>query len=53
VLDLKAYFRRLWPIDEPTERAAVAEIRRLMDEPRIRRNIRRYVEEQRFPWEQD
>lgn len=51
VRDLKAYFRKNWILDDTLERAAVAEIDRLAATPRVRENIRRYVTEQKFPWD--
>lgn len=51
ISDLKQYFRKLWIISEEMEKTAVLELTRLMQEPRIINNIRRYVEQGRFPWE--
>lgn len=51
IRDLKAYFRKNWILDEALERTAVAEIDRLAATPRVRENIRRYVTEQKFPWD--
>ncbi len=51
IRDLKAYFRKNWILDEALERTAVAEIERLASTPRVCENIRRYVTEQKFPWD--
>jgi polyketide biosynthesis enoyl-CoA hydratase PksH len=51
VLDLKRYFKRMWFLDEVMTRAAVEESARLALEPRIRRNIARFVAERVYPWE--
>jgi polyketide biosynthesis enoyl-CoA hydratase PksH len=50
LVDLKSYFRKMWIVTEEMERVAVAEITRLVTEPRVRKNIREFVEHQRFPW---
>jgi 3-carboxymethyl-3-hydroxy-acyl-[acp] dehydratase len=50
ISNLKAYFRRMWIVNEEMERVAVNEITRLVTEPRVRENIREFVEHQRFPW---
>jgi polyketide biosynthesis enoyl-CoA hydratase PksH len=51
VRDLKAYFRKMWIVDAKMQETAVAEIRRLLLEPRVRENVRAFVEERRFPWD--
>ncbi len=51
VSDMKNYFRRMWIINDEMEQTAVKEIERLSAEPRIRENIRNYVELGRLPWE--
>ncbi|WP_421845175.1 enoyl-CoA hydratase-related protein [Mycobacterium sp.] len=50
VADLKAYFRKMWIINAEMEGLAVGQITRLMNEPRVRNNIRQFVEEGYFPW---
>ena len=49
--DMKAYFRKLWIVDDAMERRAVAELTRLASEPRVQKNIKDYVEFGRLPWE--
>jgi polyketide biosynthesis enoyl-CoA hydratase PksH len=50
IVDIKAYFRKMWLVNDEMEQVAVKEITRLMSEPRVRENIRGFVEHQRFPW---
>lgn len=52
IYDLKTYFRKLWMIDETMEQAAIEELARLIQEPRIQSNIKNFVEQKKFPWEQ-
>lgn len=52
ITDMKAYFRDMWILTEATEQRAVAELERLMLEPRVQKNIREYVELGKLPWEQ-
>jgi polyketide biosynthesis enoyl-CoA hydratase PksH len=35
ILDLKSYFRKLWIVDDTMEQTAIAELVRLLKEPRI------------------
>lgn len=49
--DLKSYFRKLWIVDERVEQIAADELARLMQEPKVLNNIKRYVEQGKFPWE--
>lgn len=49
--DLKAYFRKMWFIDETMEQMAIDELARLVQEPRILQNIKAYLEHGKFPWE--
>ena len=49
--ELKAYFRRMWIIDEAMEQHAVAAISRLVAKPRVVANITNYVTRRQFPWE--
>lgn len=51
VRDMKNYFRKLWIIDEEMEKTALLELARLTQEPRIQNNIKRYLEQGKFPWE--
>lgn len=51
VRNMKAYFKKMWYLSEEMEQTAVAEIERLVREPRIRENIRNFVEHKKFPWE--
>jgi polyketide biosynthesis enoyl-CoA hydratase PksH len=51
VLEAKRYFRRLWILSEATEAAALEELTMLMGTPRVRANLRAFVDEGRFPWE--
>lgn len=52
IRDLKQYFRKMWIINESMEQIAIHELARLMQEPRIRTNIKRFVEQGKFPWEE-
>lgn len=49
--DLKAYFRKMWIVDDPMEQHAVAEISRLVAQPRVLNNITNFVTRRQFPWE--
>lgn len=49
--DLKRFFHEHWILTEELEAASVGELHRLVRSPRIRDNIRGYVEQGRFPWE--
>ncbi len=51
VSDLKRYLRKLWIIDEKMEQTAIQELARLIQEPRVQGNIKRFVEQGKFPWE--
>lgn len=51
IKDLKFYFRKMWIINETMEQTAVQELARLVQEPRIQNNIKRFVEQGKFPWE--
>ena len=50
IFDLKAYFRKMWIVTEQMEQTAIAEITRLVTDPRVRNNIQEFVNYQRFPW---
>jgi polyketide biosynthesis enoyl-CoA hydratase PksH len=51
VVELKAYFRRMWIITEEMEGAAVKELARLLGKPKVRENLANFVEQSQFPWE--
>lgn len=51
VRETKDYFRRLWIVDDATERTAVAEFARMMSSPVVRGRIGDFAAHQRFPWE--
>lgn len=51
IRDCKAYFRKMWILTEAMEQTAVGEITRLVATPKVRNNIRNFLEHQRFPWE--
>ena len=53
VENIKAYFRKMWLVTEEMEEVAVQEIAKLMTMPKIRTNIRNFVEHNRFPWDKD
>ncbi len=53
VRDLKHYLRKLWIINEETEKVAIQELSRLIHEPRVQENIKRFVEHGTFPWEKN
>jgi polyketide biosynthesis enoyl-CoA hydratase PksH len=49
--DMKAYFRKLWLVNDEMEQLAVNEITRLMQSARIQQNISNYVQYGQFPWD--
>ncbi len=51
IVELKAYFRKLWILTPEIERTAVAEIGRLAAKPAVRAAIAGYATDGRFPWE--
>ena len=51
ILEAKAYFQKMWLLNEAMEQTAIAELRRLMQTERVQTNIRNYAEHQKFPWE--
>jgi polyketide biosynthesis enoyl-CoA hydratase PksH len=51
IVELKAYFRKLWILTPEVERTAVAEIGRLAAKPAVRAAIAGYAADGRFPWE--
>jgi len=48
---MKAYFRKMWIIDEKMEQTAVDNITQLIQSPGVQNNIKNFVKYQRFPWE--
>lgn len=52
IRDIKNYFRKMWIIDENMEQTAISELARLMNESRIQDNIKRFIEQGKFPWEE-
>lgn len=51
ITDLKAYFQKMWILSPEMERAAVNEISRLVEKPRVQKGIAEFVASGRFPWE--
>ncbi len=51
ILEAKAYFQKMWLLTEEMEQTAVVELNRLVNTERVQRNIKNYVEYQKFPWE--
>jgi hypothetical protein len=51
VKTLKAYFRKMWIVDDASEQKAIEEINRLSRAPQVQANIRNYLLHQKFPWE--
>ncbi len=51
IVDAKAYFQKMWILSEEMEQTAVAELNRLVNTERVQKNIKNYVEFQKFPWE--
>lgn len=51
IKSMKKYFRKLWIINDETEKAAVSEISKLVTKPEIRENIRNFVLYKKFPWD--
>ena len=51
ILEMKQYFRKMWIINESMEYEAIQELTQLMQQPRIQNNIKRFVEQGKFPWE--
>jgi 3-carboxymethyl-3-hydroxy-acyl-[acp] dehydratase len=51
ILEAKAYFQKMWLLNEAMEQNAIAELSRLMQTERVQTNIRNYAEHQKFPWE--
>jgi len=49
--DMKAYFRKMWIVNEEMEQIAINEISRLTQKPRIMSNIKNFVQHKQFPWE--
>lgn len=51
VSDLKSYFRKMWIITDAMESTAINEISRLVALPRVKSNIKNFIDHQQFPWE--
>lgn len=51
ILDAKAYFQKLWILDEAMSQNAIAELSRLMQTERVQTNIKNYAVHRKFPWE--
>ena len=51
IYNLKHYFRKMWIINEETEKTAIQELSRLISEPQVQNNIKNFVESGKFPWE--
>jgi len=49
--DMKAYFRKMWIVNEKMEKTAINEIARLVQQPRVLNNIQNFVRYKQFPWE--
>ena len=48
--NLKAYFRKMWIIDEEIEKHASDELTHLLKEPTVQANIKNYAEHGKTPW---
>jgi polyketide biosynthesis enoyl-CoA hydratase PksH len=48
----KRYMADLSDIVARAKPAAIAENRAMFDDPKVRRNVSRYVAEMKFPWEE-
>lgn len=48
---IKQYFRKLWLINDEVENLAICELARLIQEPQVQKNIKRFFEEGKYPWE--
>ncbi|MRN51857.1 enoyl-CoA hydratase-related protein [Paenibacillus monticola] len=51
VMNMKAYFRKLWLIDDEMEEMAIERTNSLVSDPRIKEDIRNYLLYKKFPWE--
>ncbi len=51
--DFKTYFRKMWLINEDMEELAMHELERLVKEPHVKNNMKRFLEKGKFPWEAD
>lgn len=47
---LKAYFRKMWILDNGMQETAVAEIEKLIADPMVRKRVSQYVSNQQMPW---
>ena len=48
---MKQYFRKMWLITDAIEEQAISEFSELLSQPKVRDNIRNFVEYGQFPWE--
>jgi len=51
VKEMKAYFKKLYPISPSTEKDAIDEFATLLLKPEVQANIHRYLESGKLPWE--
>jgi polyketide biosynthesis enoyl-CoA hydratase PksH len=51
IAQTKAFFQKMWFVNEATEQHAVSTINQLVQEPHIQENIRNFLEHGNFPWE--
>lgn len=51
VLDLKDYMSKLWIISNQTQQLAVGKITSLMQSEKVQRNIKNFIENNKFPWD--
>lgn len=51
--DFKTYFRKMWLINEDMEQTAMQELERLVQEPHVKNNMKRFLEKGKFPWQAD
>jgi len=49
--NMKQYFRKMWLITEQMEEMAISEFSKLISQPKVKDNIRNFVEYGQFPWE--
>lgn len=48
---LKAFFRKMWIVDDEREKLAVEESASLFLDPKVQANLRNFVEREQLPWE--
>ncbi len=51
IINMKAYFGKMWIINEEIAKIAIAETTRLLSENKVRDNITNFVKYKKFPWE--